>query len=309
MTGAEPETKRRSASLQRRLMLFAAAVLAPVLVGALASGLILVKSTARSQTLAAEIVNESDVTLTLFQGLQSARLAGSGYMEEGERDDLADFEASAVTVDRELDRPVFDGRDERSAIRAVERHWRAAVRQLYAPTPQSSSSDDAADPEDLFEGQVNDAIRGVETLVHESTTEIRHDVLTNRRLNREEALIALAALLVALGVAAYLARRQSIAMLRPIRVLNRAARAFGSGHLGHRVEVASSTELREMEDAFNRMAGALQEQHDQLERQAFTDALTDIPNRALFEDRARHALERSAATRERVAVLMIDLDD
>ena len=57
------------------------------------------------------------------------------------------------------------------------------------------------------------------------------------------------------------------------------------------------------------MAEALQEQHEQLERQAFTDSLTGIANRALFEDRARHALDRSAATNERIAVLMIDLDD
>ena len=57
------------------------------------------------------------------------------------------------------------------------------------------------------------------------------------------------------------------------------------------------------------MAEALQGQHQQLERQAFTDSLTGIANRALFEDRARHALDRTLRTSERVAVLMIDLDD
>jgi diguanylate cyclase (GGDEF)-like protein len=64
-----------------------------------------------------------------------------------------------------------------------------------------------------------------------------------------------------------------------------------------------------MAETFNGMAGALQEQHSELERQAFTDSLTGIPNRALFEDRVRHALSRSAGTSERIAVLMIDLDD
>ena len=121
--------------------------------------------------------------------------------------------------------------------------------------------------------------------------------------------MALVALLTSLAVAALLTRRLAAAALRPIHRLTQAARAFGSGHLGHRVAVTSSAELHEMADTFNRMAEALQEQHGQLERQAFTDSLTGIPNRALFEDRARHALDRTLRTSERVAVLMIDLDD
>ena len=75
------------------------------------------------------------------------------------------------------------------------------------------------------------------------------------------------------------------------------------------MEVTSSAELHEMAETFNGMAEALQQQHRQLEQQAFTDSLTGIPNRALFEDRARHALDRSLRTNERIAVLMIDLDD
>ena len=85
---------------------------------------------------------------------------------------------------------------------------------------------------------------------------------------------------------------------------------FGSGKLGHRVAVTSSIELHELAATFNRMAEALQGQHRQLERQAFTDSLTGIPNRALFEDRMRATRSTGRCARsERVAVLMIDLDD
>ena len=149
----------------------------------------------------------------------------------------------------------------------------------------------------------------VEQLVDDSESEIRSDLAATSRLNRVQALIALAALLASLGIAALLARRLAAAALRPIHRLTQAARAFGSGHLGHRVEVTSSAELHEMAETFNGMAEALQQQHRQLEQQAFTDSLTGIPNRALFEDRARHALDRSLRTNERIAVLMIDLDD
>ena len=50
------------------------------------------------------------------------------------------------------------------------------------------------------------------------------------------------------------------------------------------------------------------ELEEQLTRQAFHDALTGLPNRALFRDRLEQALARSARSRDRLAVLLFDLD-
>ena len=130
-----PETERspaprRPAPLQRRLLLFAAAVLAPLIIGALTCGLVLQHAATRSQRLAEEMVSETQVSVSLFQGLQAARIAGSGYMEEGERDDLVAFRAAARQVDRALVKPVFDEAAERGRVRRVDRQWQAAVDQL-----------------------------------------------------------------------------------------------------------------------------------------------------------------------------------
>ncbi len=51
------------------------------------------------------------------------------------------------------------------------------------------------------------------------------------------------------------------------------------------------------------------ELEDQLRHQAFHDALTGLPNRALFSDRVKHALDRAGRTRASLAVLFLDLDD
>ena len=123
-------TPRRLPSLQRRLLVFAAAVLAPVLIGALVCGLVLLSSATRSQALAEELVSESAVSVSLFQNLETARIAGSSYMEEGEHADFVTYRAAASEVDRALGGSAFDDGPERSNLRKVQREWEAAAQQL-----------------------------------------------------------------------------------------------------------------------------------------------------------------------------------
>jgi diguanylate cyclase (GGDEF)-like protein/PAS domain S-box-containing protein len=47
---------------------------------------------------------------------------------------------------------------------------------------------------------------------------------------------------------------------------------------------------------------------DKLARMALYDALTELPNRALFSDRLQHAISEAARIRTRLALLFIDLD-
>jgi diguanylate cyclase (GGDEF)-like protein len=53
----------------------------------------------------------------------------------------------------------------------------------------------------------------------------------------------------------------------------------------------------------------LAKREGELQRQAFQDVLTGLPNRALFTDRAAHALEQHRRSLRPLALLFVDLDD
>jgi diguanylate cyclase (GGDEF)-like protein len=70
--------------------------------------------------------------------------------------------------------------------------------------------------------------------------------------------------------------------------------------------------VRELRGTEGVLRASLRERDDlaaQLEHQAFHDSLTDLANRALFNDRVRHALARARRDGGSLAVLFIDLDD
>lgn len=71
-----------------------------------------------------------------------------------------------------------------------------------------------------------------------------------------------------------------------------------------------SDDLRFLE-LVNQLTTIAVEQHERLQQlalQAYYDPLTGLPNRTLFEDRLRQALEAARRSRHKVAVLFIDLD-
>src|SRR5579883_63726 len=78
--------------------------------------------------------------------------------------------------------------------------------------------------------------------------------------------------------------------------------AFGSYWRARRQ--ADETAMRDLAAQLT-MERALQEQ---LSHQALTDALTELPNRALFMNRVEHALTSALRYRRSVAILFIDMD-
>ncbi|WP_140627152.1 putative bifunctional diguanylate cyclase/phosphodiesterase [Methylibium rhizosphaerae] len=71
--------------------------------------------------------------------------------------------------------------------------------------------------------------------------------------------------------------------------------------------IASVFDAR-MQSSHSRMAASLRRANEELQRIAFKDPLTGLPNRLVFEDRLRNAVARCEREQTRVAVLFVDLD-
>jgi diguanylate cyclase (GGDEF)-like protein len=293
---------RFAGSLRGRLLLAGLAVMVPLLVGAGLWILLLSQSARDYRQLAREAAGESDASVVLLQQLNEAEEAGTEYMQTGRAVHLREFERITARVDRELaDTDRYDESAEATPFLSIRRPWRLAKQHV-------AGSEEHRVPEDTFEGHMHAAADALERLMAGSQVEVEDDLAASEGAARLNWLLGLSAVAVALLLAALLASRLTKGLVRPLEQLAQAARSLAAGHLWHRVRINSTSELNEVGTTFNAMAAALERQRDELEQHAFADSLTGLANRALFEDRTRHALEHLAGRAERLAVVVLDLD-
>ena len=79
-------------------------------------------------------------------------------------------------------------------------------------------------------------------------------------------------------------------------------------HLGMPLEVSGNVELSQLVQVFNEMSTELAQAYDEYEELAFTDQLTELPNRALYLDRLRQLILLSKRKGEKFGVMLLDLD-
>jgi diguanylate cyclase (GGDEF)-like protein len=143
-----------------------------------------------------------------------------------------------------------------------------------------------------------------------------------RRFDQARLILTLT-LAITFLVAVLVAVRLATGITRPVEALVKATRALQSGELGVAIQLDDRTELGELARHFNSMSAALRDRTAALQSQieerkhaeerllfdAFHDALTGLPNRALFMDRLQHVIDGGRRHGEQAyAVLFLDLD-
>ncbi len=125
-----------------------------------------------------------------------------------------------------------------------------------------------------------------------------------RRLGTLLLLLGLFALLLSAAGGILIAR----GITRPIQALAQMSRRIEEGDFTHPVEIIRQDEVGELATRFNLMREGLMAREDQILRLAYRDPLTDLPNRTLFNDRLKVALEIAKRTQGPVSILLMDLD-
>jgi diguanylate cyclase (GGDEF)-like protein len=121
--------------------------------------------------------------------------------------------------------------------------------------------------------------------------------------------LAGAALVLSLLVALVGGRAVYRSILRPVDDLRHAASRLGSEDLTARTTAEGRDELGRLGADFNRMAERLERATTALTHLALHDPLTELPNRAVFLDRCRHAVERLRRHGGVSSLMIVDLDD
>jgi diguanylate cyclase (GGDEF)-like protein len=115
---------------------------------------------------------------------------------------------------------------------------------------------------------------------------------------------------LALGVTVYFRRRMAKDLVRPVASLHEGVLRLQAGAYDYRIEVSRHDELGELAEAFNGMAGVLQNHHLELTLQATHDSLTGLPNRASLSERLTASFGPGRDRRIRSeSLLFIDIDD
>ncbi|MFK5936998.1 MAG: EAL domain-containing protein [Sulfurimonas sp.] len=132
----------------------------------------------------------------------------------------------------------------------------------------------------------------------------------------EYACVMIFIFLFAIYITSKLRESLEESILQPISKLDEVTtEIIKTKNFEHEIPVFNSDEIGDLAKNFNHMISDLNSYHhklnkktDALSHQANYDALTELPNRALFQDRLKQSIYKSNRNKEKFALFFIDLD-
>lgn len=141
-------------------------------------------------------------------------------------------------------------------------------------------------------------------LATQSIRDIEHFNQVNQSLSFFIVMLSLLGLF--LGIIGFLFLDRNL--LQPIARTTRALLLQSKG-LSQELEIeAKTSETQDLVEAFNQMSEQIKQRENRLDHIAHHDALTQLPNRLLFNERLEHAIKLTERSKHLVALMLLDLD-
>lgn len=140
---------------------------------------------------------------------------------------------------------------------------------------------------------------------------IKHNIKPlNDSIRKTRLLVIIVAgiiILIAALISLLILRKTSV---NPLHELTRQVRKLHGDRkkLSEKVSVGGASEIRELATNFNAMIGELDSLYQTLEKMAFTDSLTQLPNRNLFHERLEKGVNHDTTESAHFALLLMDLN-
>jgi diguanylate cyclase (GGDEF)-like protein len=96
-------------------------------------------------------------------------------------------------------------------------------------------------------------------------------------------------------------------LTRPLKMLVEATRKIKNGDYSVKVPSMYKDEIGELADTIDRMREHVGEREDEILKLAYADTLTELPNRALFDDKLTTSVDIAKQTGASFAVIVLDL--
>jgi len=236
---------------------------------------------------------------------------------------------------------LLDERDARVAVyAAIDRTTAArdqAISELASATDDKQEQialDRVKQARNRFAESFNETVDQVEMDVREAKLSMLRDTMPalDGMLGSLDALVTLQArrvdteiaairatqtdserLIVLLGISAVLAGLASAfgitrAIVVPLAGTVAFADAIAAGRLNETLPLASGDEVGTLVGALDRMRDGIVARETKISTLAYSDPLTGLPNRALFNDRVEQAVSAASRAGHPLSVLVIDLD-
>jgi diguanylate cyclase (GGDEF)-like protein len=256
------------------------------------------KVVGKFQAASDESIAETSHNLTLLRLVDQIRedtdrlLAGDG----DHRDDFRALHDGVAKVREQLLNPAAgvetEEGDESDAVEATLRHLDALKRRMTTVERGPALGDEERHHlVDELQDILWAIAAALEGATSASTEEVASHVADAGALHQRSVALALLALSVSLLVLIVAGLGMTRGVLQPLERFRRQVEAFAAGDRTGRAEAEGVDEIQRVARSFNDMAGRLNASESALTRQAFTDDLTGLPNRADFLAR----LERLAA--------------